>query len=86
MKTHNFPDSNYVAYPSIIVLNIFRDPRDVIVSTINYLSWLPTDQGGWGEDFARLDFKQKFKKFMLTDWHLSILEKWNQNNDVYKMG
>lgn len=85
LKTHNYPKSDYQNHSNILILNIYRDPRDVIVSTINYLSWLPVEEGGWGSEFAQLDFKEKFMKFIGTDWHLSILERWHCNNDVYKI-
>lgn len=77
IKTHADPPTDWSPDDKVAIVVIYRDPRNVILSTINYLSWLPVEQGGWGEEFSKLELKDKFIKFMSTDWHLTILEKWH---------
>ena len=76
IKTHGAPPVEWSPNERVGIVSIHRDPRDVILSTINYLSWLSEDEGGWGSEFALLSTKDKFKKFMQTDWHLQLLENW----------
>ena len=85
IKTHSAPPQQWSPDSKVGIVSIQRDPRDVILSTINYLSWLPLSQGGWGEEFASKDLKEKFFIFMKTDWHLSLIENWHFYNKAHKV-
>jgi hypothetical protein len=85
IKTHNAPPTDWQPDKKIGIVSIYRDPRDVIVSTINYLSWLPVDQGGWGKEFSEKGFKDKYFQFMETNWHLGLLENWHFDKIAYKV-
>ncbi|MCT4561286.1 MAG: sulfotransferase domain-containing protein [Crocinitomicaceae bacterium] len=85
VKTHADPPTDWKPNEKVGIVVIQRDPRNVILSTINYLSWLPIEQGGWGPEFAQLDTKEKYKKFMATEWHIAQLEKWHRFEEGYKV-
>ena len=85
IKTHNSPPIDWKPDSKVGIVSIHRDPRDVIISTINYLSWLPVEKGGWGNEFAESALRDKYMKFMSTDWHLNLLENWHDYNHAYKV-
>lgn len=85
IKTHSAPPEQWFPDSKIGIVSIQRDPRDVILSTINYLSWLPLSQGGWGKEFASKDLKEKFLIFMKTEWHLNLIENWHFYTKAHKV-
>ena len=64
-------------FPGIRVVSIHRDPRDVVVSTAAYLSWLPVEQGGKGEAFAALPLSGRIREIIGDEYFLDRLEQWH---------
>lgn len=62
-KTHSNPPSEG-ACENVKFLSIYRDPRDVIISSIFYLANISEEEGGWGEGFKNLSEKNRIKKFI----------------------
>ena len=48
-KSHSMPPDEIIN--DVYYITVIRDPRDLIVSMANYVSNLPVELGGWGEDF-----------------------------------
>jgi hypothetical protein len=75
-KTHSYPISNDIN-DHLKFISIYRDPRDVITSSVFYLASIPPKQGGWGTDFKKLSEQQKIKHFIREgEFCLSRLERW----------
>lgn len=74
-KAHEYAPLS--AFPGVRFVSIFRDPRDVAVSTAVYLSWLPEAQGGKGEAFAALSLQQRIRQILDEEYFLARLEQWH---------
>jgi hypothetical protein len=84
-KSHSYPPNfNYDRH--IKLVNIFRDPRDVIVSSIFYLASLDPRLGGWGAEFKSLNEPERILHFIRKgDFSLTRLEKWFVYKSSYKV-
>jgi hypothetical protein len=75
-KSHSYP-LPAGSIGKIKYLSIYRDPRDVIISSIFYLSNLDIKRGGWGKEFSRLSEKERIITFIEKgDFCVSRLEEW----------
>jgi hypothetical protein len=84
-KSHSYPVSPELAN-NIKFVSIYRDPRDVIVSSIFYLAYLDEDKGGWGEKFRRLSETERITTFIKEgEFNLSRLEQWFRTPTAYKI-
>ncbi|MFD1316839.1 sulfotransferase domain-containing protein [Namhaeicola litoreus] len=71
-KSHSLPPKKSESY--IRYITVIRDPRDVFVSLAHYVSNLPVELGGWGEEFRNKTIKSK-----ITD----LIEKGDFMFDLY---
>jgi hypothetical protein len=84
-KSHSNPP-NREPDDNVRIVNIYRDPRDVIVSNIFYLTKLEPHLGGWNEDFRAMDEIEQIKYFIVNgDFSLSKLEKWSDFDGSFKI-
>lgn len=84
-KSHSFPP-NFEYNQHIKLVNIFRDPRDVIVSNIFYLATLDPQLGGWGTEFKSLSEPERILHFIKNgDFSLDRLEDWFAYKNGFKI-
>jgi len=84
-KSHSNPPLNE-PNDNVKLVNIYRDPRDVIVSNIFYLAKLEPHLGGWNEEFRSMNEIERIKYFIVNgDFSLSKLEKWFDFEGSYKI-
>ena len=75
-KSHSYPPS-FIFDDSVKIISIFRDPRDIVISSIFYLANLRPELGGWGETFRLMSEKERIIHFIKKgEFCLSRLEKW----------
>lgn len=82
-KSHCQPPS-WKRDNKIRLVTVFRDPRDMAVSNIFYLSNLDENLGGWKE---MKDKSYKERLFLYLDkatYDLELLEKWYSHKDTIK--
>jgi hypothetical protein len=72
LKSHSNPLESLPKY--IKQITVLRDPRDVIVSAANHLSFLPVELGGWGKEFSAKSQKDQI---------LELIEKANFIYDLF---
>lgn len=84
-KSHSYPPKfNYDQH--IKFVNIFRDPRDVIVSNIFYLANLDPRLGGWGAKFQALSEPERILHFIRNgEFSLARLEEWFTYKSGFKI-
>jgi hypothetical protein len=84
-KSHSYPPNfNYDRHVKLV--NIFRDPRDVIVSNIFYLANLDPQLGGWGAEFKSLSESERILLFIRKgDFCLTRLENWFAHKSGFKI-
>lgn len=64
-------------YSDVKLITITRDPRDVVISTVYFLSYLPEEAGGWGEDFSLLPFEKRTEKFLSeSSYFYNLMDSW----------
>jgi hypothetical protein len=73
-KAHSFGDLG--RFRGVRFLSIYRDPRDVVVSTAFYLSWLTVEQGGKGPGFSALPVQERLRTIIHDEYFLRKLEEW----------
>jgi hypothetical protein len=56
-KSHSLPPKR--VNPDVFYITVIRDPRDLMVSMSKYVSHLPVELGGWGEEFRKMDERKK---------------------------
>ncbi len=81
-KTHSYPvHENSIRHMKF--LSVYRDPRDVITSSVFYVSSIPREIGGWGSAFEALADQEKIKRFICDgEFCLSRLEQWFRCTDA----
>lgn len=85
-KSHAFPPVCENLEGEVKFVSIYRDPRDVIVSSIFYLAYLDEEKGGWGNDFRRLPERERIKRFIRRgEFSLSRLEAWFRSPVAYSV-
>jgi hypothetical protein len=84
-KSHSYPVQE--GLPSKIkFVTIYRDPRDVIVSSIFFLAYLEEEKGGWGEQFRKLTEQERIISFVEKgEFCISRLEEWFKAPGVCKI-
>jgi sulfotransferase family protein len=74
-KSHSHPPKVCPDYVKLIT--VIRDPRDVFVSMANYVGNLPTELGGWGNEFAKKPIqKQLFELINNSDFMYDLFYSW----------
>jgi hypothetical protein len=67
IKSHSFPPNDIKSVESSIkFITMFRDPRDVLVSSMHYATILGVEEGGWGDTFNNLEEKERLRQFVLN--------------------
>lgn len=75
-KSHSYPVSEKLSN-KIRFVSIYRDPRDVIASSIFYLGNIEQEKGGWGPEFTKLSEQERIKTFLRkAEFCISRLERW----------
>ncbi len=75
VKTHSMPPS-WIPGDNIQMITMVRDPRDIVISNINYLSNIPVTKGGWPE-LSNKNIDQKIKLYLEKGvFDLDLLENW----------
>lgn len=75
-KSHSLPPKNSRAY--IRYITVIRDPRDVFVSLAHYVSNLPLELGGWGEEFRNKPIKMKISELIHKgDFMYDLYNEWS---------
>ena len=57
-KSHSFPPNEKDVSEKIKLVTVIRDPRDIMISSIHYLTHLDPQYGGW-KSFKNLDFEKE---------------------------
>ncbi|MFC2042987.1 sulfotransferase domain-containing protein [Chloroflexota bacterium] len=85
-KSHSDPLSVEFAINNSKIITMYRDPRDVLISNIFYLSFLDEDKGGQGDGFSRLSETERILKLISKgDYILTKLENWFRTPFAYKV-
>ena len=83
-KTHSYPVETWADHVKFI--SIFRDPRDVLVSSAFYLANIPEERGGWGEAFAASSPQQRLIRLIRDgEFCISRLERWYRTPGVLQI-
>ncbi|MCK5057839.1 MAG: sulfotransferase domain-containing protein [Candidatus Aminicenantes bacterium] len=80
-KSHSLPPTKRIS-DKAKVINIYRDPRDVIISNIFYLAGLERGKGGWPE-IKEMNLKKRMKYYMARTHDDKLLENWHGYPDAY---
>jgi hypothetical protein len=80
-KSHSFPPKDLQS-DKVRIINIYRDPRDVIISNIFYLANLDPKKGGWPE-LKEMDLKERMKLFMQKTRDHELLKSWYDYSGAY---
>jgi len=84
-KTHSYP-IGFDDQGPVRLVSVYRDPRDVIASSIFYLAHLDADRGGWGNDFAALSETNRVKHFIRNgEFAISRLEAWYKTPGIFQV-
>lgn len=86
-KSHSYPPDSLASTPSWIkFVTMLWDPRDVIVSASYYLANLSVEQGGWGEEFRKLDPRERIIRVIQEgDFLRKRLSAWNLFPHAHKV-
>ncbi len=83
-KSHSFPPKENGISEKIKLVTIIRDPRDIMVSSIHYLTHLDPQYGGW-ESFKKLNFEEKAEDWLIkNDLDFKLLKAWSDFENVYQ--
>jgi len=75
-KSHSHPPENCPKYLRLIT--VIRDPRDVFVSMANFVSNLPVELGGWGDEFAKKKIEQRLLELIdKSDFMYDLFISWS---------
>jgi len=83
-KTHSPLDWESIP-PHIAPLSIYRDPRDVIVSTVFYLTSAGEDAGGFPDHVKALPLEERLARVIEDNYNLSLLEHWFYHDHVHSV-
>jgi len=79
-KSHSHPPEVCPDYMRLIT--VIRDPRDVFVSMANYVSNLPVELGGWGDEFAKKNIEQQLLELIdKSDFMFDLFNSWSTYNN-----
>lgn len=83
LKSHSFPPKYDIS--KIHFITILRDPRDLMISSIFYLTSLDPELGGWIE-FRNMNFKDKVDLWLYrNDLDFKLLLSWNKYEAATKV-
>lgn len=80
-KCHSFPPKNLQS-GKVRIINIYRDPRDVIISNIFYLGNVDPKKGGWPE-LEEMTLKERMQYFMQKTRDHELLKSWHEYPGAY---
>lgn len=66
-------------------ISVFRDPRDVIVSTVFHLTNLGAHQGGFGAEQQALSHRDKILRVLDNEYALERMEHWFRHEHVHQI-
>ncbi len=76
-KSHSHPPNHCPEYMRLIT--VIRDPRDVFISMANYVSHLPSELGGWGDDFAKKPINLQLSELIdKSDFMYELFHSWSE--------
>jgi Sulfotransferase domain len=84
-KTHSLLDWDPIP-PHVKFVSVYRDPRDMLVSTAFHMAAMSETEGGFPPELTGLPVRDQLLHLMDVDYFLSLLEHWFHHEDVCKVG
>jgi hypothetical protein len=84
-KTHSELDWETIP-PHVKFVSVFRDPRDMLVSTTYHMSAMSEGEGGFPPALSALPVKDQLLHLIEVEYFLGRLEHWFRHEDVCQVG
>jgi Sulfotransferase domain len=84
-KTHSELDWDRIP-PHVKFVSVYRDPRDMLVSTTFHMSAMSGEEGGFPPELSALPVRDQLLHLMEVEYFLALLEHWFRHDDVCKVG
>jgi hypothetical protein len=84
-KTHSLLDWDTIP-THVKFVSVYRDPRDVLVSTTFHMSAMAEEEGGFPAELSAMPVKHQLLHLMDVEYFLGRLEHWFRHEGVCKVG
>jgi Sulfotransferase domain len=84
-KTHSLLEWDTIP-PHVKFLSVYRDPRDMLVSTTFHMSAMSEEEGGFPAELSAIPVRDQLLHLMGVEYFLGLLEHWFRHENVCKVG